>query len=397
MNPVGPQSADEQLRAAIRRLPASDGPPAALDARIRERARAAVAPARRRRLPPLWLSAAASVFVAFFAINLLRQSGQAPSLEQQLAPAQRAPVAVPDTAADAAAAGAASDAHDSGADGRSMAEPTPGVPLPEQRVSQTAEPDDGDAPQRRQLQPAVEHETASTRKRELGQPQSAPATSRLTEERQLADDAASVAAAEPAEPEEAAPAGRPQAFPADAGRSGESARAGIATSAPPASAAPAPAAPPVPPPPAIVAEPRSMPAQDPAKPAAPSGPAPLGASAAKAETARSAAVTGARDEASAASMVATESKEDAGASAERVQPRHNEALSQQPALRRQPVDDQPLQDSRLRCLADQAQPCLAQVRRWLAEGRREEAAALLHDTLERFPQAVPADLQSLLH
>lgn len=390
MNPVGPKSADEQLREAIRRLPASDGPPAALDARIRERARAAVAPARRRRLPPLWLSAAASVFVAFFAINLLRQSGQAPSLEQQLAPAQRAPVAAPDAAVDGADAGVASDADISGegtADNRSMAEPA-GAPLPEQRAFQAAEPDGGESRKLRQLQPATEHETASTRKREGSQPQTAPARSRLAEEVQHADDAAIPAPAEP----EPAPAVRPQAFPADNGAAPQARAATTVPAAAPPAPAPAPPAPAAPPPaPVVVAEPPPLPARDAAKPAEAGGPASLGTSAAKAEPGRSAGMTGALDEAGAAPVLANESKEDAEAGADRSRQRRDEAASDQPTLRRQQLDDS------LSCLADQPEPCLAQVRRWLAEGRREEAVALLRDTVERFPQALPVDLQNLLH
>lgn len=81
MSEPGRSPQDKALQQAIRQLETADGPPAALDQRIRARAHAAV---RRRRGLPLWLSAVASVFLVFFAASLWRYQGGEPPLPAAL-------------------------------------------------------------------------------------------------------------------------------------------------------------------------------------------------------------------------------------------------------------------------------------------------------------------------
>ncbi|MCB1641469.1 MAG: hypothetical protein KDI37_07035 [Xanthomonadales bacterium] len=371
MNPTSPPSADEALRQAIRDLPGEAGPPAALDQRIRARAHAAVRPARRRRLQPLWWSAAASVFVAFFAINLLRHSGQAPTLESQQLPSQAPASASPMASGEADVSTADADAAGGGPErSEPRAEPDD-MPLAKPAPPAEAEAQASSVEAARQVR--TEQRNAPAKMRELAEEKAeqrsvrAPATTanRSAPQPEPMMVPPPAAPTPPAAPMPAAPAASRAAplgaaaglaRPSDAPRAFADQEAAVGTLADDA--------------PVGARERQPIVVQS--------------APAASKQTADPLAEEISVDDRADRSVARDEMRRDAGA-----------APSAEPAqaLRKQGPVATATGD---RCTAETAEPCLDLVRTWWAAGERERAIALLRDTLARFDLPPPEDLRELL-
>jgi hypothetical protein len=340
MNEPGRSPQDEALQRAIRQLEVADGPPAALDQRIRARAHAAV---RRRRGLPLWLSAAASVFLVFFAASLWRYQDGEPLLPPVMM--QEPPAAVSDR----------DDEMDIGAE---IAETAPTARSEEvarlqQAPSAPAELSSQAPVASRQAPPPAPRAQMEERAPMADRAPMAPAEPPAAPA-QLPSRARAVAVPDPA-PTPMAPAPRPSAPPTTADR--DAARSSAATST------------------FQSAEPMA------------------GAAASEAFSAGA-------DQESAGRAGPSERKHEAGPAAMQSDDRRElkpDLRADEARITAKGVAPASLGESfPAACLDDTAERCFERVRRLLGEDRREEALLLLRDTLERHEMPAPDDLQALL-